>query len=175
MEASSIAAAGASIRPRFVDLLWRSVRPDVPFYVLVGAFVAFGIALNSLVGYPGPIDLSLSWTLLGLRAVIYAIPAFVAALAWALVRRKRSLRSLDTWRDTVASFFAPARTLGLVLVILVLPPFMSAFVEFKAAIPSVHPFSLDVPFMEWDRLLHFGRHPWVLPHPLREPPEERTP
>lgn len=161
-----MAVAESSARPRPVAFLWRAVRPDVPFHVLIVGFVAFGLLLHALTGYPGAIDLSLSWELLGLRALIYAIPALVAALAWALIRQKRSLRSAETWRSTLGTFFEPLRTSRLVLAILVLPPFMSAFVEFKAAIPRIHPFSLDTSFMLWDQWLHFGQHPWVLLQPL---------
>lgn len=43
---------------------------------------------------------------------------------------------------------------------------MAAFIAFKGSIPDFQPFSWDVRFMEWDRLLHGGTEPWRLLHPV---------
>ena len=44
--------------------------------------------------------------------------------------------------------------------ILLILVFKSSFTSFKTAIPQLNPFAYDVLFMEIDRALHFGRHPW---------------
>jgi hypothetical protein len=164
MEASSMTAAESAARPRPLDFAWRAIRPDVPFHLLVGAFILAALVLHVALGYPRELDLNVSWELLAIRSLIYAVPAIVAALAWGMIRRGRSLRSARTWRDALGRFFEPSRTLAFVLVLFVLPPFMSVFTSFKASIPGVHPFRFDVAFMEIDRVLHLGQHPWVLLH-----------
>jgi len=50
--------------------------------------------------------------------------------------------------------------------LLLVPLFSSAFTSVKNAIPLIQPFAYDQAFMELDRALHFGRHPWELLQPL---------
>lgn len=158
-------AAEPSVRPRPLGFVWRAIRSDVPFYLLVGGFIAGALILHSGFGYPRDIDLRVSWDLLAVRSLTYAPPAFVGLLGWLMIRHGHSLRSTRTWLAAVRRFLDPGRTLAFVLVMLVLPPFMSVFTSFKASIPEVQPFgALDVAFMEIDRLLHFGQDPWVLIH-----------
>ncbi len=44
--------------------------------------------------------------------------------------------------------------------------FQSAFTSFKSSITVMYPFHYDALFMEIDRWLHFGRHPWEWLQPL---------
>ncbi len=53
-----------------------------------------------------------------------------------------------------------------IIPILVVIAFQSAFTSFKSSITVVNPFQYDVAFMEIDRWLHFGRHPWEWLQPL---------
>lgn len=157
-------AAEPDARSRPLGFVWRAIRPDVPFYALIGLFIGAGVVLHLALGYPREVDLRVSWKLLSLRSLIYAVPALVATAAWMMIRGGRSLRSAGTWRHVLERFFEPGRTLAFVMILAVLPLFMSIFTSFKASIPDVRPFSLDVLFMEIDRFLHFGEHPWVLLH-----------
>ncbi len=50
--------------------------------------------------------------------------------------------------------------------ILIIIAFQSAFTSFKSAIPFLQPFEYDQLFMEIDRVLHFGYHPWELLQPI---------
>ncbi len=45
-----------------------------------------------------------------------------------------------------------------------IPFMMSLFGSVKTLFPAVNPFYLDMTFMEFDRILHFGFHPWELTH-----------
>lgn len=165
MEASTASLAESASPPRLRSL-WLALRPDAPFYALLAGFVVSAVLMHRFLGYPREVDFDLSWELLALRSLIYAIPALVVALGWAMIREGRSLRSIETWRATLARFFCPGRTLAFVLLCLALPPFMSAFVTFKASIPDVHPFALDGLFMRMDGWLHFGHQPWEILQPL---------
>jgi PAP2 superfamily protein len=69
-------------------------------------------------------------------------------------------------RDLVAHFSDPRRlALGLPMVLL-LNLFMDIFTDIKKNIPNLIPFSWDPTFMEWDRILHFGKHPWEWLQPV---------
>lgn len=50
--------------------------------------------------------------------------------------------------------------------ILVIVAFQSTFTSFKSSIPFIQPFEYDQLFMEIDRTLHFGKHPWELLQPI---------
>ena len=54
----------------------------------------------------------------------------------------------------------------IVLPILAMAGFSSVFSGFKSAISAMHPFEYDVLFMDIDRWLHFGYHPWELLQPV---------
>jgi membrane-associated phospholipid phosphatase len=54
------------------------------------------------------------------------------------------------------------RVLGVLSVLVLLPPFMGAFTSIKQAIPKIAPFTWDRTLMEWDHSLHGGHHPWQL-------------
>ncbi|MCB1377053.1 MAG: phosphatase PAP2 family protein [Alphaproteobacteria bacterium] len=44
--------------------------------------------------------------------------------------------------------------------------YISGFSALKAAIPQLQPFAWDQTFERWDRLLHFGHHPWEWLQPV---------
>lgn len=62
--------------------------------------------------------------------------------------------------------FSLERLAMALLPLLLIPLFSSTFTSFKNAIPQIQPFGYDQLFMELDRALHFGWHPWELLQPL---------
>lgn len=60
----------------------------------------------------------------------------------------------------------PRQLVNLLVPLLGLPFFMSAFTSFKSMIPEIVPFYLDNAFMIADKALHLGWHPWQLTHGL---------
>jgi hypothetical protein len=70
------------------------------------------------------------------------------------------------YKDMAAHFSDPRRlALGLPMVLL-LNLFMDVFTDIKKNIPNLIPFSWDATFAEWDRILHFGKHPWEWLQPV---------
>lgn len=63
-------------------------------------------------------------------------------------------------------WFMPRRVVWGLAIMLLVPLFFSFFTSAKNMIPVIHPFSWDPALSEWDRMLHFGRHPWQWLHPL---------
>jgi hypothetical protein len=74
-------------------------------------------------------------------------------------------------RSTYRFFAHPPRwALGLPMLVLFVF-FAAIFSDIKQNIPRLAGFSWDLAFAEWDRMIHFGRHPWqwlqpVLGYPL---------
>lgn len=140
---------------------------DLPLLATLVAYVSAGYILHRTTGVPDRIRVSFgSWQLLLQWVVIYAIGGVVLLLGHRLHRRSESLRELATWKRVAGLFFKPRPLMRFLLVLLLVPLFMSTFIAFKTSIPDLVPFSWDYRFMEWDRLVHFGNDPWAILHPL---------
>jgi hypothetical protein len=68
-------------------------------------------------------------------------------------------------RKIMDDFLAPSRVANALHAFLFMTIYMVGYNFMKRAIPLMHPFSWDETFMHWDRLVHFGRHPfeWLQP------------
>ena len=73
--------------------------------------------------------------------------------------RKLLLYFFEAWRDTILQ---PRRVSNAIVVLLILPIFMSAFSSLKTIIPVINPYLWDQYFQEIDFALHGGIHPWQL-------------
>jgi hypothetical protein len=83
------------------------------------------------------------------------------------VRPERPLRYVfDDIKTNYRRYFASERLLSGLLLILLLPPFMSCFGSFKVMIPAINPFSWDAYFAHLDLTIHGGWHPWQLLQPV---------
>lgn len=80
------------------------------------------------------------------------------------VRPQRPLRY--AFNDIRTNYLTADRLLNGLLLIFLLPPFMSAFSSFKVMIPVINPFHWDPFFARLDLLFHGGRHPWELLQPI---------
>ena len=138
-----------------------------PLAVLVFLHAAAAYALGVAVGVPFNANMpAMLATLFGIL-----LPWFLLfLLIWRVVVMFRceapqrpiphlmgEIRSTVTDRD---------RMIGGALAFLLMSLMVGAFGHFKALIAYLHPFSWDVAFAEWDRLLHFGMDPWALFWPL---------
>jgi hypothetical protein len=72
----------------------------------------------------------------------------------------------SSWRVALRRTVSWPRAIGALLLLVVSTLFFNAFSHYKATLPLIRPFSYDVLFAELDRLIHFGRDPWRLLHPL---------
>ena len=146
--------------------LSRALLEELPFLSLVLAYAVTALVLHRVVGIPIDFNLNVSWELIAVWTALYSMPAVLGFLVYSVVSKDRSLFDSDTWLRLLRWFLNPAHTAGFLLVFLSLPFFMSVFVAFKASIPAVQPFAWDIRFMEWDRVLHLGSHPWRILQPI---------
>lgn len=99
-------------------------------------------------------------------AVVSLLLIFVGYVIYLplVAREPRPLKRI--WRLVETYLLAPRQIMNLLVPLLLMPFFMSAFTSFKSMIPEIVPFYLDPAFMSADRLLHFGWHPFEITHTL---------
>ena len=99
-------------------------------------------------------------------AVVSLLLIFVGYVIYLplVAREPRPLKRI--WRLVETYLLAPRQIMNLLVPLLLMPFFMSAFTSFKSMIPEIVPFYLDPAFMSADRLLHFGWHPFETTHAL---------
>ncbi len=85
-----------------------------------------------------------------------------------MIRPRRLL--LYLFHDWRGSIFHSRRIASGLLVLLLLPIFLSAFSSLKSIIPVINPFLWDEPFAAVERTLHFGYQPWQLLQPILHRP-----
>ncbi len=144
-----------------------------PFYrVYLALIFAFGGAVYFLTGKYGA---GFSYS-----AALYAKPLYAALIIFmslfvslrllyiALVLRPP--RALTVFIDEIKTLWCTPRRIVLGLsVMLFIPIFFSFFTTAKNLIPFIQPFAWDPVLAEWDRVLHFGQHPWQWLHPVLKP------
>lgn len=139
---------------------------DAPLLLLVGSYALAGVLLSRLVGIPPTIHWTVSWRLLGTFTLLYIVGASLVTLVHAVVVRRQSLRRMETWLWLGSALFSRHKLLSFAIVFVAFSTMMPVFVAFKSSIPLFELFSWDVAFMEWDRWLHFGHHPYELLQPV---------
>lgn len=108
---------------------------------------AAGLFLKFLTDVPMMIFFVLFWRLLVLTYV------------------KRDPNRFDTLKAEVATFLSDRdRIRGGLLGVGLMTGVMIAFAQLKNLIPVIHPFSWDFYFMQLDKALHFGEHPYQIAH-----------
>ena len=163
---SGSAAAPVAHRPAVLALPLRILREHLWFVLPVIGYAVFGQAVTWMLGLGGKMSLSLYadgvWKAFGLSAFAFAL----AYPFYVMVFRRPERLVAYMARDLRYRLLTPERLLSGLLVLSVLPIFISVFTSFKILIPAIQPYAWDPIFAEWDRLLHGGHHPWELLHPL---------
>ena len=69
------------------------------------------------------------------------------------------------WAKLRGDFFAPTRVSNAIHSVIFMTAYMVGYTFIKKAIPTANPFAWDQTFMQWDKALHFGSHPyeWLAP------------
>ncbi|HEX9770080.1 MAG TPA: phosphatase PAP2 family protein [Kiloniellales bacterium] len=133
-------------------------------YTLIYLFV--GLALAEAAALPERLSLSL-YSVSSLEVLLGCVGAFallypVYVMLW--VRPERLTRTIVM--DFRTRYLTAERLLGALIVLALLPLFVSVFTGIKALIPVLHPFAWDEAFAAWDRWLHGGVDPWRLLQPV---------
>jgi hypothetical protein len=145
-----------------------ATKEQVPLLTLLGLYL---LARFAWMGGQWPLD----WTLVLLFARAFAL---MTGLAVALLVLSHPFRvthhapgtfaafRLDTWICFLREYFSTRRITGVLIAWGFLSVFTALFIHWKADIGTSIPFTWDERFMRWDRVVHFGRHPWEWLQPL---------
>jgi len=102
-----------------------------------------------------------------LLVAVFCGTFIIGHAAWmAVVVRPQHSLFAAIGQDLKTRVLTPRRIAGFLVASALAPLFFSTFGSFKRMIPLLNPFAWDPNFMDWDRWLHFGEHPWRLLQPL---------
>lgn len=153
----------------------QALREELPLAAVTAAYVGVVWGVGFVMDLPPdsrprPGSL-LSAALVALTATLIVIGCLLVAFAasWFLRRVGRAsgrARSFGSpWRVWRAHL-SEERIVAAFLTLFLYAVLMDAFVGIKGQIPALQPFAWDETFMRLDRMLHFGRDPWILLQPM---------
>lgn len=142
-----------------------TLRHHLLLMVIVVAYLAISLIMSGLFSTGGASQK------IGNLAMASAqnVPMMVfMVLAWRLVYHTYILKSEDRMsriKEEVRAFVSNRERVAVSLfTVLLMIAVLVAFANLKALIPTIHPFSWDRTFMELDKALHFGVHPYQIVH-----------
>lgn len=147
-------------------LLRSSLLEHAPFIVVVLAYAAVGLPLLSSLDRDIVLPLEQAYRIPVLVTVVYLLASLLGLVLWLVFVRGCPPLSGRLWRELKTRWLPPERFIGMLLVLALLPAFLALMLGFRTAITTFQPFGWDVAFMELDRWMHGGRHPWELLQPL---------
>ncbi len=133
---------------------------------LVGAYAIACYAVAHASGAGALVNIGLYNGVFALLLGTFMMALAVGSVIRVMARRPAGSLYAAIWRDLSDTWLSRERLSTLLVPLLLAPLFFSTFSSFKSLIPVVAPFSWDEAFMQLDRWLHFGTHPWVLLEPL---------
>lgn len=140
-------------------------RAQQPFILAVIVYLLLAAAVSALVGgRPLSLDLYNKGQLLVAGSFLVAFVLGHAVTVMIVVRPPHLTRHIVD--DLRGRWFSGERIAAALPVIILMPPFFSAFTSMKAMIPEIQPFAWDPAFARWDAWLHGGWQPWELLQPL---------
>jgi hypothetical protein len=171
MQQTSAAAdyshAGVQDRAKRKDLLIAGLSAQWIFAVVIGIYwVLYFLLVRSdpRVLNTDVLNLVLSFLLISVPILLFS---HILIRFWHMIRYVRPKHPTIWLIKDCWAFFSDPRRLALGLpMVLFLNFFIDIFTDIKKNIPNLAPFAWDATFAEWDRLVHFGKHPWEWLQPL---------
>lgn len=152
--------------PEWGQRAWSTVRRHVPLIVLVALYAAAAAVAVRMVGHPESVTLIMYSSTVYTMTGVFLATFVVLHPLWVIlaVRPASPFRFIgEHWKTRLLT---PERLVGALIVLALLPSFVSVFSGIKMTIPAFQPFTWDPFFELWDRRLHLGRHPWEWLQPL---------
>jgi PAP2 superfamily len=144
----------------------RTLPAHLPLYICAVLFTAATAAIDYT--YKAPLTFEASLFFLTTVPLFMLVGLFIAALVQ-FIRLARAgsqspLREFGDWAYRSAT--SHDRPGNIVHSVITITPLMVSFSALKEIIPLIQPFTWDVTFEQWDRLLGFGHAPWELLQPI---------
>ena len=132
---------------------------------MTGVFLAYVLGVNILLAAYGLNDL-VSYEIYKLPFLLSLGFVLFVKLASYVLRHGRYAFSRRALRDLYIYGVHPSALARIFIPFVMISFFMSVFSSVKTLLPAINPFYLDEFFMQADRFLHFGVHPWQITHAL---------
>lgn len=158
------------LRSTFVAIA-EGVRGHAMLYIIACATYTFAGVESMLLGRPvtlGLVGLVTGTTFIFLFLFI-GIWLFVE-LVRLIITKYQGSAILALKAKLFDDILAPSRVSNTIHAFLANGIFFVGFLAFKKNIPVLYPFAWDEAFMQWDKVLHFGMHPYELLAPLLQYP-----
>lgn len=123
-----------------------TLREHLPLVLIVVSYIITGYAVQACLATNRFMNVKFSYLLLTRSALFFSA-------IFLLIQFFRSRMSIYLNFRTIA---------GMLVVLMLCPPFMSTFSSIKQAIPIFHNFAWDQRLMRLDYILHFNAHPWQI-------------
>ena len=147
------------------------IRANAVLYIFAAFVFLAAVAESIWIGLPFDIKMVTAFTapVLSLLCaiILFGIVAELVRLYWTGYTGS-ALSGL--WLKIGDDYLAPQRVSNAIHSFLFMSLYMLGFAFIKKAIPLAVPFSWDITFMQWDQVMHFGRHPYELLAPLLNVP-----
>lgn len=151
----------------FPGLLRKSISAHAIFWAIIAAYYAGYLIL--LRTHPDLIPLNVMrglWTVLGL-----SMPIVLFCIVWMrlyhVVRYDRPVHPLVAVLNNIWQYLANSKRMANGLpMLLIMMIFALIFADVQGKILTINPAIWDSTFANWDRVLHFGHHPWQWLQPI---------
>jgi len=152
-----------------LKLLYSSLKAHSIFFALIAVYVAGAIWATTFVG--DNVNYKLPPSSFAAPFIVYLLPILLLAIVTMrfgrlalYVKPKHPISALvKDLKEFLSSSPRLANGLPILIAMIV---FIHYFTFVKASLPAIAPFSWDTTFMEWDKWLHFGMHPWQILQPI---------
>jgi len=169
MDMPASVAVGQAARPahRFMPLLRKSISAHGIFLALITAYYAGFIALLYLRPDFQPSD----FLIMALGFTAFSGPIMFIGLLFVRFHHVATVlkpeKPIKALKDDLKAYLSdPGRLAHGLPMVFTMVMFMYVFVELKANIPLLNPFSWDTTLAQLDAAIHFGRQPWEWLEPV---------
>ncbi|MGI9378619.1 MAG: phosphatase PAP2 family protein [Methyloligellaceae bacterium] len=158
------------VRNKFFRELRISLKAHGIFlFIAIGFFLAAHLVILPLAGHESAVAadiLDIFKMLLLMVVPIVFLSVLINRFLFLAIYVRPQSPTKALYNELKVYFSNRCRLLNAIPMTLAMVLFITAYVGVKAAIPALNPFSWDLTFDAWDRVLHFGARPWELLQPV---------
>lgn len=142
-----------------------TVRDHILLIAIIVVYAALAVIVGRLTGYSHLVNVRFYGTDFLVVLCAFAVVLTLGHTIWMTVIVRPDGRLIPAiFDDYRKRFVRPKQIAAFLLVVFMTSFFFSAFSSFKRMIPHYNHWHWDATFKDWDKWLHFGRHPWEWTH-----------
>jgi len=135
------------------------------FIAIISVYAALTVTVSRLTGHSHVVNVRFYAGGFLVMLTAFAVALTLGHTIWMTVIVRPNGRLIPAIiEDYRTRFLRPKRIAAFLAIVSLKPFFFSAFSSFKRMIPYYNFWHWDETFKDWDKWLHFGRHPWEWTH-----------